>query len=97
MLLLLRAVISSMVGRYFSFWQNPLCIGNSKRVKGYNKGVTRIYNSIIECNNAISPGSDPSNLGKMLRKSGKSGINYKGHNLIMVRYTIPQHVWSKKE
>ena len=80
-------VISSMVGRYFSFWLHPLCIGNSKRVKGYNKGVTRIYNSIIECNNAISPGSDPSNLDKMLRKSGKSGINYKGHNLIMVRYT----------
>lgn len=91
------SVISSMVGRYFSFWQNPLCIGNSKRVKGYNKGVTRIYNSIIECNNAISPGSDHSNLGKMLRKSGKSGINYKGHNLIMVKYTIPQHVWSKKD
>lgn len=90
------AAISTMVGKYFTVWQNPLCTGNSKRVKGEFNGVTRVYDSVNQCVNIISPKSDPSNLGKKLRKAGLAGVNFKGHNLKMVRYTIPQFDWSTK-
>lgn len=40
------AAIPTMVNRSFSILQNPLCLGNSKRIQGTEKGVTRIYKSI---------------------------------------------------
>lgn len=89
--------ISTMINKNFSFLQNPLCLGNSKCVEGKKNGVTRIYNSITECTKIISPESDPSHLGKMLRKAGSYGIIYKEHNLKLVKYTITQFDWSSKK
>lgn len=70
--------IALLAGLSFTFWQNPLSKGNSKRIKctTLNTGLVKYYSSLSACLKEIAPGKDESNIRKNYVNKNKP---YKGY------------------